>query len=125
MNSISDKSNLILNRIYEQFHCPGRVYKWEESSYIAEVYNVSPDRRDKMKDDILALEDEIFPEMDFFILPMVYTTDETMEYFFDEYQKSLFDLMRIRKNHDRLPNHINCSNASPATEIMLEDYKAA
>lgn len=125
MNNNTDKSELILNRIYEQLHRPAKVRKWEEAFYVVEVYNVTQDNRERIKDDILALQDEIFPDLDFFILPMTYSTKETMEYFFDEYQKSLLELICMRKNHDRLSNRINCNNTSPATEIMLEDYKVA
>ena len=122
MSNNPDKSEMILNCIYKQLRCTAHVYKWEDSYYIAEIYNIPSIDREKMKDQIIELQDEIFPGMDFFILPMVYTVEETRKYFDSEsVMNSLQELTRMQQSLTCLPE---CHNPSAGTDI-LEEYKAA
>jgi len=126
MNNSLETSKLILNRVYEKFHCPGRVFKWEGDFYIVEVYNIPASARDKMKDDIIDLEYEFFPEMEFLFLPMVYTPEETMEAFADECQESLAELMNgAWQKPDSLPECYVNRKPSSKSDALMEDCKAA
>lgn len=124
MNGTSDKENLILNRIYQKLHYNACVSKGEDTFYIVEIFGIALDMQEKVKDEILDLEEEIFPEMDFLILPLVYTREEALKYSSDKYAKSMYEMASKLRQDSGYKFAAITQPPSPENEIAL-DYAAA
>lgn len=124
MKNTSNQSDFIFEYLRKKLHYAVRVHRGEEVFYIAEIFGVSPDMHEKVKNTIFDLDENDFAEMEFIILPMVYTMDETMTYFPDEYAKLICKMTCGSKHEGNRISGFSDQKSSPSREMAFE-FKAA